>query len=130
MSSLALVFAIGILPNQAVARGATPHTFPGILALHEGKLTAKLSATPLRQVMEEIGDLSGAEIIWLQQDGAETVSADFSNVPFTRALRLILGEKNFLLFYSSAEDEAHLSQIWISSGGGNLTTTPTAVSAV
>ncbi|MGE0683892.1 MAG: hypothetical protein AB7P69_23690, partial [Candidatus Binatia bacterium] len=61
---------------------------------------------------------------------AETVSADFSTVPFTRALRLLLGEKNFLLFYSSAEDEAHLSQIWISSGGGNLTTTPTAVSAV
>jgi hypothetical protein len=118
LSSIALLLASGILLDQAVARGATSEAFPGTLAFHEGKLTAKLNAVPLKQVMQEIGDLSGAEIVWLQQDGAGTVSVDFSNVPFTRALRLILGEKNFLLFYSLADDEAHLSQIWISSGGG------------
>lgn len=127
MSFLTLVLVIsGALLTQTTAYGATPKAFPGTLALHEGKLTAKLSAAPLRQVMQEIGNLSGAEIIWLQQDGAGTVSVNFKDVPFTRALRLILGEKNFLLFYSSTDGEAHLSQIWISSGGGNQTATSTS----
>jgi hypothetical protein len=127
VSLLALLLASGILLNHAAARGATLDAFPGALALQEGKLTAKLNAVPLKRVMQEIGSLSGAEIIWLQPDGAGPVSVDFSNVPLARALRLILGEKNFLLFYSSADDEAHLSQIWISSGGGNQATASTAV---
>lgn len=128
VSSLVLMLVSGILLDQAVARGAISEAFPGTLVLHEGKLTAKLRAVPLKQVMQEIGDLSGAEIVWLQQNGTGTVSVDFSNVPLARALRLILSEKNFLLFYSSVDGEAHLSQIWISSGGGNQAATATSVS--
>jgi len=106
----------------AEARGVA-HDFPGTLSLHKGRLTAKLSAVSLRQVMEEIGELSGAEIVWLQKNAGGMVSANFSEVPFTRALRLLLGKRNFLLFYSSEEGESQLSQIWISNGSGAPTVT-------
>lgn len=115
--------------GYAEARGVIHDNFPGTLSLHNGKITAKINAVSLRQVMEEIGELSGAEVVWLQKDITGTVSADFSNVPFTRALRLLLGEKNFLLFYSSAGKETQLSQIWISSGGSAPTTTSTSPSS-
>lgn len=112
----------------ADARSVARDNFPGTLSLHDGRLTANLNAAPLRQVMEEIGNLSGAEIVWLQRNIGGMVSADFSDVPLTRALRLLLGEKNFLLFYSSEKEGTHLSQIWVSSGGSVPTTAPSSSS--
>lgn len=103
--------------EDAEARGVAHNHFPGILRLQEGRVTAKLNSVSLRTVMDEIGELSGAEIVWLQEGAGGIVSADFSDVPFARALRLLLGERNFLLFYSSEEDaESQLSEIWISNG--------------
>ena len=116
----------GVSLGYAEARGVAHNNFPGTLSLHEGKVTAKLNAVSLRQVMDEIGELSGAEIVWLQENAGGMVSADFSDVPFTRALRLLLGDRNFLLFYSSGDEESRLSQIWISDGSG----APTAAAAL
>ena len=123
VGALILFTMLSVPWGDAAARGDAHKNFPGMLKLHEGKLTANLNAAPLRQVMEEIGNLSGAEIVWLQRNIGGMVTADFSDVPLTRALRLLLGEKNFLLFYSSEGEETHLSQIWVSSGGSVSTTT-------
>ena len=51
--------------------------------------------------------------MYKRQGAEESVSVQFANTPLPRALKLILGEKNFLLLYSSAKEEAKLTQIWI-----------------
>jgi hypothetical protein len=45
----------------------------------------------------------------------------FAETPLPRALKLILGEKNFLLLYTSAKGDAKLTQIWISPAGRGTT---------
>ena len=99
------------------AFGAASGNFPGEIRLQDGKLTARIKVAPLRQVMEEISRLSGARVRWLSQGGDEPVSVEFPPLPFPEALRRILGEKNFLLFYSSSGEGPRLARIWISSKG-------------
>lgn len=53
----------------------------------------------------------------------EPVSVEFSDLPFSEALRRILGEKDFVLFEPSARGRARLPQIWIyprGQAGGQL----------
>jgi len=105
-------------------QGAATDKFPGKLLFQDGKLTAQITGTPLRQVIEEIGRLSGARVRWLGPVAEEPVTVAFTNTSLSRALRLILGERNFLLLYASAEADAQLNQIWISPaqhGTGQLT---------
>lgn len=91
-------------------------TLPGQIALQDGKLTAQLTATPLRQVMEEVSRVSGARVRWLRGQAEERlVSANFTALPLPEALRRILGETNFLFFYTSVGENTKPTQIWISS---------------
>jgi hypothetical protein len=111
---LILAYTI-VLPPSGIAKPS----FPGTMNLREGKLTARITAAPLLQVLEEISHLSGVRIVWL--NGAESnrqVSAEFTDLPLAEGLMRILAQTNFLFFYTSATDEARLTQIWISSTGG------------
>lgn len=101
----------------AYAHDPGVRSFPEMITLREGKLSARIVATPLRQVIAEIRRLSGAQIRWLNEGGEELISIEFSNLPVAEALQQILAEKNFLLFYSSSDKEERLMQLWISSGG-------------
>lgn len=92
-------------------------SFPEMITLREGKLSVRIVATSLRQVLGEIKRLSGAQIQWLNEGGEEFLSVEFSNLPVAEALQQILAKKNFLLLYSSSHTEERLTQIWISSGG-------------
>jgi hypothetical protein len=67
--------------------------------------------------MEEVSRLSGARVLWLNQDRGNPVTVEFPALPFAEALRRIVGEKNFMLFYSSVGERTKLTQIWISSRG-------------
>src|SRR5262245_51753898 len=75
--------------------GAAPDSvtgnFPAKIVLQDGKLTTRVMGMPLRQVMEEVSRVSGAQIRWLSVVGEETVSVEFSALPFSEALRRILG---------------------------------------
>lgn len=84
------------------------------LTLQNGRLSAHLSAAPIRQVMEQLGSLTGARVLWLSQAEDTPVSVDFTDLPLADALRRILGERNFMLFYRSQGQETWLSEIWIS----------------
>ena len=109
-----LVYII-VLPPSAI----TQTSFPGAMNLREGKLTVRITATPLLQVLEEIKHLSGVRIVWLNGTECDRrVSAEFTDLPLKEGLMRILAQTNFLLFYTSAADEARLTQIWISSAGG------------
>jgi hypothetical protein len=100
------------------ALGPMAGTSPGQIGLQDGKLTARIVAAPLRQVMEEVSRRSGAQVRWLGNQAEERlVSAEFTALPLPEALGRILGETNFLLFYASAGKGTTLTQIWISSKG-------------
>jgi hypothetical protein len=113
-----LTLVVVLLPRLLIAApspDSAPRTFPAVLTLQDGKLTAQIASLPLHQVMEEVSRLSGAEVLWLGQAEEEQISAEFSAIPLAEALRRLLGEKNFMLFYVGAGQETRLAQIWISS---------------
>ena len=124
----------GSVPISAVfALSSGTTDFPGKLVFQDGQLTARIAAMPLRQVMEELSRVSGAQIRWLNStDGAEVISVEFPPLPIVEALQRILHEKNFLLFYTASREEPRLTQIWISSKkntGGPLVFVPPPVTA-
>ena len=127
---VSLVLSTG--PVDAAYALGPAAALPGQLSLQDGKLTARLIATPLRQVMEEVSRLSGARVRWLSSQAAEKpVSVGFAALPLPEALRRILGETNFLLFYAPGGEGTTLTQIWISAKGTGgeqpgLTPRPTA----
>ncbi len=66
--------------------------------------------------MAEISRLSGARIRWLNGQAEEKpVSVEFTALPTPEALRRILGERSFLLFFTPTKEGAKLTDIWITS---------------
>jgi len=90
--------------------------FPGLVALHAGKLSVQVTDTPLGQVLAEVGRLSHTQVIWLDDEGKERqVSVEFTELPLAEGLERILLHKNFVLFYAQTPTEERLTQIWVSS---------------
>lgn len=88
--------------------------FPGKLTLLDGKLTAQIMSASLRQVMEEVSKLSGAQVHWLSHEDQDTrVSVEFADLPLSEALRRILGDKNFAFSFTSTKDGERLLQVWV-----------------
>ena len=117
-----LLGVLGVLPcvapvHATSATAPVNPAFAGTVTLHDGKLTARLSAVPLRRVMAEVSRLSGAQVLWLRGVREEPVSVEFTALPLTEALQRLLGGNNFLLFYTSVGEEAKLTQVWIASRG-------------
>jgi hypothetical protein len=113
LTKIVWCLAVASLPVCAAPPTSTTVQFPGRMALQDGKLTARIVSGPLPQVMDEVSKLSGAQIRWMDQDSNETVSIEFADLSLSEAVRRILGERNFILFYTSAKREGTLSQIWI-----------------
>lgn len=87
------------------------------LTFHDRKLTARITAVPLRQVLDEVGRLSGVHIRWTNAGGAEPISMEFTALPLADALARLLAGQNFMVFYRSVTGEERLTQVWISSRG-------------
>jgi hypothetical protein len=69
--------------------------------------------------MEEMSRVSGARVRWLSDQAEEKrVSVEFTALPLPEALRRILREMNFLLFYTSTGNSVKLTEVWILSGIG------------
>lgn len=64
------------------------------------KLTVRLSAVPIDEVLSEIERQAGAEIRG-QVRNPHPVSAEFRDVPLADALHRLLGDQNFALIYGS-----------------------------
>jgi len=115
--SLLLTVAGSSLPlHSAEALGPPIPPFPGQLVVRDETITARIDGVPLRQVLEEVARQSGARVYWVKQSEDRAVSAAFTALPVPEALRRLLGEGNFLLFYTSAAQGARLTQMWISPG--------------
>ena len=124
LSGILVSLVLGSLPVGAkYAAGPADVSFRGKITLQDGKMTARIVAAPLRRVIEQVSKLSGAQNRWLSLDGEEPVSVEFTDLPFSEALRRILGERDFVLFYPSPRERARLPQIWIyprGQAGGQL----------
>jgi hypothetical protein len=115
---VSLVLSMGPI-GSAFAFGPAPAPLPRQITLHDGRLTVQVVATPLRQVMEEMSRVSGARVRWLGDHAEEKlVSVEFTALPLPEALRRILREMNFLLFYTSTRNSTKLTEVWILSGIG------------
>jgi hypothetical protein len=89
---------------------------PTRIALWDGKLTISTMKAPLYQVMEEISQLHGTQLRWMDPDvGEEEVSVEFTALPLAEAVGRILRETNFLLLYALDDKGTQLTQIWIAS---------------
>jgi hypothetical protein len=104
-----------LLASTVYALDSATLEIPGQITLQDEKLTARIAAAPLQQVMEEIGRLSKVRVLWLNQRGEESVSVEFAALPFSEAVKRILAGRNFMLFYASTADGPQPTQIWISS---------------
>lgn len=121
MCCLLLSLAFGeSCDDHVLAANAKAAAFPGTLTLQEGKLTARIAAIPLRQVITEVARLSDAQVLWLGPQDLRPVSVAFSSLSIAEALERLLPQKNFLLLYASKDNDARLRQIWISSPGAGV----------
>lgn len=103
----------GISVSRVHALDSAAVNLAGKITFHNEQLTATVTATSLRQVMEEISKVSGVQIRWLDLGEEEPVSVNFVALPFSEAMQRLLGERNFLLFYSSTGEGARVTQVWI-----------------
>ena len=114
LMSLLLCLTLEISPAGAVY---ALNLAPGQISIQDGKLSVQINAAPLWQVMVEVSRVSGARVRWLNGQAEETpVSVEFAALPTPEALRRILGERSFLLFYTPTKQGAKLTEIWIASG--------------
>jgi hypothetical protein len=113
----------GTSGDTAYAFDSAAESLAEKITFRNEKLTAKLTPTSLREVMAAISQVSGVHVCWLTAGAEEPVTVDLVALPLSEAVPRLLGERNFLLFYSSPAEGARLTQVWISSrkpGGTRL----------
>jgi hypothetical protein len=124
---------LGILVNLVIGSvqvcpvhtlGSTLVDVPEQFTFQDGKLTARIVGTSLQQVMAEVTRLSRVEVRWMDAAVREQVVwAEFTALPLSDAVRRMLRETNFLLWYVHSDEGTRLTQLWIASreaGGGPL----------
>jgi len=93
------VSVVGLLLVALADAPARPAEAPErIIRYSDDTLTVRITHEPVRDVLDEIGRQTGAEIQG-QLAEARDVSADFEAVPLSDALRRLLGNENFALVY-------------------------------
>jgi hypothetical protein len=90
-----------------------------VIRYADDALTVRVTNEPAREVLEEIGRQTGAEIQG-QLAEARDVSADFEAVPLADALRRLLGNENFALVYG---DKGKLKAVKLLGGAQVVSTT-------
>ena len=86
----------------------------GVQAKREKIASASIVAAPIRQVVDEIGRLSGTAVDGIAALDDEPVSTSFVDLPLTDALERVLGARSFALVVSGSRP----SRIVILPGGG------------
>ena len=93
------VSVVGLLLVALADAPARPAEAPERISRYsDDTLTVRITHEPVRDVLDEIGRQTGAEIQG-QLAEARDVSADFEAVPLSDALRRLLGNENFALVY-------------------------------
>jgi hypothetical protein len=114
---LRIVVSLALCSTQVGAAYAFGPVTMGLsdkITLQDGKLTAHIVRAPLRQVMEEVSRLSGAQVRWMDPHrGEREISVEFTDLPFSEALRRLLREENFMIYFAPTGQGTRLSQIWI-----------------
>ena len=89
------------------------HPASQIMTFKEGKFTARINSTALRQVMEEFSRLSGINVSWTGPETEDLISLRFANLSPDRAVEKILDGQSYLLFYKAIENGDKLTRVKI-----------------
>jgi hypothetical protein len=84
-----------------------------LMVSHNGKLTARVPSAPLKQVMDEFSKLTGVKVLWEDYHQDRYISVGFYERSIEDAVLNILYDENYLLFYSSSNEEDKLTKILI-----------------
>jgi hypothetical protein len=79
------------------------------MALHDGKLTAKVVEAPLRQVLAALERLSGIQTFVSPAERETPVSIDATDLPLDEVVAAIVHRRNYALLYKGAQ----LTKIWV-----------------
>jgi hypothetical protein len=91
---LVLVTVLSVLAHAQEEEGDPAR----VITYADDKLTVRLVDVPVREVLDEVGRQSGAEIRGGVVNG-RNVSTEFDRVPLSEALHRLLGDQNFALLY-------------------------------
>ena len=98
--------AVGLLGIALACSAGRAETADGpsasILTYRNDRLSVRLVAVPLAEVMADIGRASGAVIYGILPQPRE-VSAVFDDVPLVEALDRLLGDRNFVIKYGKGD---------------------------
>src|SRR5436190_917386 len=83
------------------------------MTYRDGRLSASIVAVPIRQVIGEIGRLSGMAVEGAAALDDAPVSVSFVDLPLANAFERILGATSFALVVSSEGGVSHPSRIVI-----------------
>jgi hypothetical protein len=94
----ATTVAIGLaLLLGARTAGAVGQDVPFSIRVDGGKVSARIAASPLSAVMDELGRLTGAAVEWRGGRDEELVSVEFADLALRDAIGRVLGTRNYLL---------------------------------
>lgn len=92
----------------------------GIIRVRGDLLTVKVRNTPLDRVLKEIADQASIKIVF-HGETAETVSAQFSDLPMEKGLKRLIRDVNVALIYDrkrTQEEEHKINQIIVYAKSG------------
>ena len=114
--AIALGFASSAWTADAPSRRA--------LAYRNDRLSVRLTAVPLEEVMADLGQTTGAEVYGTVHQPRD-VSAKFDDVPLVEALHRLLGDQNFVVKYGKGGRPRAIKLL----GGPQAPINPVATSA-
>lgn len=78
----------------------------------DGRIFATLTGAPLQLVLKVIGKKANLEID-VQGSLSDLVTAEFSSVPLDQAVRTLLRDRNYALFYGRQNGTTRLTGVWV-----------------
>jgi hypothetical protein len=108
------VLIAGLLAEVATAQ-------PAGMTFRDGRLSASIVAAPIRQVIGEIGGVTGVQVEGVATLDDELVSTSFVDLPLANALERVLGARSFALVVGAEGGGSHPSRIVILPGSRGST---------
>jgi hypothetical protein len=83
------------------------------MEFHGEMLTAMIQSTPLKQVLKKFSQSTGTKVIWQGRETERMIQVRFTDLPIVEAVRRILRNDNYILYYTSTKGKGRLERILI-----------------
>jgi hypothetical protein len=83
------------------------------MEFHGEKLTAIINDVPLKQVIKELSESTGIVVVWQGQEAERVIQLRFTDLSLVEAIRKILWNENYILYYTPAKGKDKLEKVLI-----------------